>query len=155
MRRMVRTAGCALAILFALAAAGFANGQKDAAAGGPLKISVMLPVWGEAIKADNPVLLALGKHIGAELSIISVPKDVYNDKVDVAIASQELPTAVVVWDQKRSSFLNAARGGMFWNVSPYLKSYPSFKDINPVIVQNASIDGNLYGIPRERPLIRG
>jgi putative aldouronate transport system substrate-binding protein len=43
---------------------------------------------------------------------------------------------------------------MFWNVSPYLKDYPSFKDINPIVVQNASIDGKLYGIPRERPLIR-
>ncbi len=155
MSRARRAAGLVLAIVFLLAAVeGFATGQQGTPAGSGLKVTVMLPVWGENIKADNPVLLALSKHIGAELSIISVPKDVYTEKVDVAIASQELPTAVVVWDQKRSSFLNAARGGMFWNVSPYLKDYPSFKDINPVVAQNASIDGKLYGIPRERALIR-
>lgn len=83
-----------------------------------------------------------------------VPDAVKEDRLNSALAAGNLPKVVTIQDIKNSSVMNAFRSGMFWEVGPYLKDYPNLSKMNKLINKNASIDGKLYGIYRERPLSR-
>ncbi|GAA4860439.1 extracellular solute-binding protein [Paenibacillus vulneris] len=121
----------------------------------PVKITVMAPfISAEPIKKENPGLKKLEELTNSNLEINWVPISAYNDKVNVTIASNNLPNALVIYDNKAPSIINSARSGMFWEIGPYLKDYKNLSKINSVALNNISVDGKIYSLPRERPLAR-
>ncbi|TDQ42855.1 extracellular solute-binding protein [Aureibacillus halotolerans] len=117
-------------------------------------IEVMLPGHSTDLpQDDSPVLVALEEETGRDVTLNWVPSTSYDDKFNIMLASGELPTLLVI-PSKTPSFVNAARSGAFWDLTPYLDEYPSLSQMNETIKTNASIDGKTYGIYRGRALGR-
>jgi putative aldouronate transport system substrate-binding protein len=119
----------------------------------PLSISMMNNYFTpEAPKADNPAIKKIEEYTNTKLNITWIPSTAFDEKVNASIASNDLPQIflVKVYNHKQPAILNAIRSGMFWEVGPYLKDYPNLSKINPIILNNASVDGKNFGIPRYR-----
>jgi putative aldouronate transport system substrate-binding protein len=153
---------CIAAVMAALVTAcGAKKTSSDSAAGsgagpdsGTMKVTFMLPGYSAQLPdASSPVLKKLTEATHVEVEPIWVPSTSYDDKFNIALASGDLPSLMVV-PSKTSSFINAARSGAFWDLTPYLKDYPNLKQANPIVLNNISIDGKVYGIYRSRPLGR-
>lgn len=110
----------------------------------------------EPPRADNPIIKKIEEHTNTKLNITWIPASAYNDKVNVSIASNDLPQVLMIQDTKSSSIINAQRSGMFWEVGPYLKDYPNLSkyNINESVLNNISVDGKVYGLYRARALAR-
>jgi putative aldouronate transport system substrate-binding protein len=131
-----------------------AGGDGKPAAQGPMDISIMLPAHKPTTpKDDGPVTTEIEKLTNTNLKLEWVPNNTYPEKFNITLASGNLPMVMVV-QQKDASFINAARSGAFWELGPYLKDYPNLSKANPIVQNNISIDGKVYGIYRSRPLGR-
>ncbi|GAB2670712.1 extracellular solute-binding protein [Paenibacillus thermoaerophilus] len=121
----------------------------------PLDLTLMLPIFKTNFpKDDSPVALEIEKRTNTNIHFEWVPNSSYPDKVNITLASGKLPHIMYIPDRKAPSFVSAARQGAFWELTPYLKDYPNLSKANPIILNNTSIDGKLYGIYRGRPLGR-
>ncbi|XEC95830.1 extracellular solute-binding protein [Paenibacillus tarimensis] len=119
-----------------------------------LKLDIMLPAYYKKSPEDNsPVIRLLEELTGTELHFIFVPNSSYPDNLNIALASDMLPKLTVV-QSKSASFIQAVRAGTFWELGPYLQEYRNLGQANPVVLNNASIDGKTYGIYRSRTLGR-
>ncbi|WNR43455.1 extracellular solute-binding protein [Paenibacillus roseipurpureus] len=143
-----------------LAACG-SQGEKPAKSQetpkGPLTVSMMN--WyntPEPPKTDNPIVRKIEELTNTKLNITWIPASAYNDKINVSIASNDLPKVLMVLDSKSSSIINAERSGMFWEIGPLLKSYPNLAkyNANEAVLNNVSVDGKVYGLYRARALAR-
>ncbi|MFX3634539.1 MAG: extracellular solute-binding protein [Candidatus Pristimantibacillus sp.] len=132
------------------------KGNGDAGVNqGPLQLTMMLPTYNpEQMPANSSVLKLLEEKTNTKLSVSWVPSSTYTDKLSATVASGELPKTFVALEPKASFIVNAARTGMFWEVGPYLESYPNLSKMSDIVLKNVSIDGKIYGVYRERDLAR-
>ena len=122
----------------------------------PTPISLMVQInFSEVPSAENELELMMEEYSNTDLDIIWVPLNNYNEKVNLAITSNELPNAISILQMKAPVFVNAVRSGMFWDVQDKIEELPALSEnYDPNMLHNASIDGKLYGLPRGRPLTR-
>ncbi|MDF2926714.1 MAG: ytcQ 2 [Paenibacillaceae bacterium] len=139
-------------------ATGSQTGSPQAtqtAAKEPFKLSVMNVFYdAEPPKADSEALKVIEEYTNTDLNITWVPGSAYNDKLNVTLASGDLPMVVTALNVKDSAIINAMRSGMFWEVGPYLKDYPNLSKLNANVLNNVSVDGKIYGVYRFRPIAR-
>lgn len=83
-----------------------------------------------------------------------MPASSYDDKVSATIAAGTMPDLLLIRRNKESAMLQAQNAGVFWDLAPYLKDTKNLKNMSEVSKNNATIDGQLFGIPRERVLAR-
>ncbi|SFK99363.1 putative aldouronate transport system substrate-binding protein [Paenibacillus sp. 1_12] len=120
----------------------------------PLKLSMMLPGYSTQLpEKNNSILTKLTEATNVEVTPVWVPSTSYEDKFNITLASGQMPEVMVALT-KSSTFINAARNGAFWEVGPYLKDYPNLSQVNPIVLDNISVDGKIYGIYRSRALGR-
>lgn len=137
------------------AAGNEGNTNTEPAAEAPLNLTLMLPIFKTNYPKDgSPVAAKLEELTNTNIHFEWVPNASYTDKFNITLASGKLPDIIYVGDVKASSFVNAARSGAFWEVSPYLQDYKNLSEANPVILSNSAIDGKNYGIYRGRALGR-
>ncbi|MFC3767288.1 extracellular solute-binding protein [Paenibacillus sp. GCM10012303] len=126
--------------------------------GEPFRMTMMSPFYNAqppAANESNPAFQALQELTNTKLQVTYVPSATYEDKLNVTLASGNLPQAIVVLNAKSSTILNAARAGAFWEIGPYIADYPNLKSYwNDTIAFHTSIDGKTYGIFRARPFVR-
>lgn len=116
----------------------------------PYEITVMLPAYRtEIIAEDSPVKKRLEELTNTRLNLTWVPSASYIDKLNITLASGNLPKLLVVLE-KTSAILSGVKAGAFWEVGPYLKDYPNLSQANPDILWNSSINGKYYGVYRSR-----
>lgn len=121
----------------------------------PYKMSIMLPSYNpETLATDGEIYKRITDKTNTELKLNWVPSSSYNDKLSATIASGDLPSVITVLNPKLPYIVNSVRSGMFWEVGPYLKDYPNLKKLSPMVLNNASIDGKVYSIYRDRDLAR-
>ncbi|MDF2921425.1 MAG: hypothetical protein K0R57_339 [Paenibacillaceae bacterium] len=142
-----------------LAACGSNQEEKDAAAtsSGPLTFTMMNQyTTTEPPSADNPIIKKIEEYTNTKLNATWIPASAYNDKVNVSIASNDLPQVLMIVDTKSSSIINAQRSGMFWEIGPYIKDFPNLSKYNgnEAVLNNISVDGKVYGLYRARALAR-
>jgi len=119
----------------------------------PMKISIMIPSFSTELPDKNsPVWKAVEEYTNTELDIQFTPNSSYEDMLNITLASGDLPTIMNVG--KTPSVISAARNGAFWELGPYLQDYPNLSQAHPVVLNNTSIDGKIYGIYRARTLGR-
>lgn len=119
-----------------------------------VKISILTNTYsGDPMREDSPALKALQEYTNAEVKFTWVPSQSYNDKLNIMLASGELPM-IVFLGSKTSSIISAIRAGAFWEIGPHLKNYKNLAGANPVILNNISVDGKVYGLYRSRVLAR-
>ncbi|WEG13699.1 extracellular solute-binding protein [Pullulanibacillus sp. KACC 23026] len=139
----------------ALTACGNAKDtSSNADSKGPMKLTIMMPSFDQNLATDNsPIVKKLDKETNTKIHLQWVPNDSYPDKFNVTLASGNLPD-IMVLESMNGGFAKAAEAGEFWDLGPYLKDYPNLSKLNPIVEQNASVNGTLYGIPRLRALGR-
>lgn len=120
----------------------------------PVEMKIVLGYAEEIPSEQNLVIQELNKLANANIIIEWTPMVSYNDKFNVLMASNSMPDVVLVPDVKNSTFLYAANAGMFWELTDRIRNFSELSDINPILLKNASVDGKLYIIPRERELKR-
>lgn len=134
-----------------------AAGQtQGAAADRPLEVSIMTTFRGaEPPGKDNPIGLELEKRLNAKLNITWLSANNYADKMNVTVASGDMPELMLVESPKLSNIITAARQGAFWDLTELVKNYPNLMAFPKDSWENTKIDGKIYGIPRARPAIGG
>lgn len=153
----------ALSLLSACGGEAGNSGSNAAAPSGeaapqPVGISMMSPFYSAqppTTDDSNAAFKALQEKLGVKLDVTFIPGTTYNDKLNVMLASGNLPQVMVVLDNKNAAIINAVRSGAFWEIGPYIKDYPNLQKYwNDQIANNISVDGKIYGIYRDRPLAR-
>jgi len=118
------------------------------------KLTIMAQYFGtEPAPSNSPVILKAEQYLKTDLEFTWVPADGYNDKLNIMLASGNLPMVVYV-PGKTASIIGACKAGAFWELGPYIKQYKNLKTIPDIVLWNSSIDGKIYGIPRSRTLGR-
>lgn len=121
----------------------------------PLPINIMMIQFAtEPQKKDSPGMKFVEEFTNTKLDFTFVPTSAYDDKVSATLASGKLPDLMLVRRNKDSAMLNAQLSGVFWDLAPFLKDTVNLSKMNEIAVTNASINGKLYGIPRERVIAR-
>ncbi|MEJ3750360.1 extracellular solute-binding protein [Actinomycetes bacterium KLBMP 9797] len=149
--RRRRLAAAALALSTALV--GTACGGEDEKAASLDTITVMTRLFGTAPDPNGEVQQAIQKVIGKKLDINWVPNADYGDKLNVTLASNNIPD-VLVADEKAPAFVQAANAGAFWDLTDKLDKYPNLKAADERTALNSSINGKIFGIYRVRPALR-
>ncbi|MCS7460772.1 extracellular solute-binding protein [Paenibacillus doosanensis] len=137
-----------------LAACGKNSSKDQAGASGPLEVSVMtILLSASPPAADNPIKKAIEEATNSKLNIQWVSGNNYTDKLNVTLASGDIPDLVTINDPFSSVFRNAVSQGAFWDLTPYYKEYPNLgSKISDTAWELTKMqDGKNYGIPRPRP----
>lgn len=120
---------------------------------GGLEAASQLPA-GETIE-DNRALRYIENTLNLDIQFMwVVPSDSYGDKLNLAIASGEIPDMMIV-DPKQLEQLTAA--GAIEDMTPYIERYANkdilenYRQTKSVALASATINGKIMGIPNVQP----
>jgi putative aldouronate transport system substrate-binding protein len=119
----------------------------------PFPISMAIQQVNDIPKPGNEFEQQVEKYTNTKLDIQWIPAAAYNEKINVMIASGELPKIVRM--NYIPTTMSAMRGGVFWELGPYLKEFKNIGPQDPQYYDNISVDGKVYGIPNYREIGRG
>lgn len=122
---------------------------------GPLEVSIMT-ITPAAVPAadDNVIKRAIEKATDSKMTIHWVSNNIYTDKLNLTLASGDIPDLIMINDPFNSTFMKMAQQGAFWDLTPYYKDYPNLSGGIPEVAwTNTKLaDGKNYGIPRPRDI---
>lgn len=135
------------------ACGGESSGSQTNEGAGTGQIRIMSTFFSPTPPADdNPVKQEIEKATNTDLNIEWVSDNNYAEKLNVILASGDIPDLVFINDPFHPVFRNAANQGAFWDVSEFINDYPNIKaGISEEAWAATAIDGKNYGIPRPRP----
>ncbi|WP_159881910.1 extracellular solute-binding protein [Paenibacillus puerhi] len=147
-----------------LAAAACSNAPEQAPAGtsapaaqpenqGPLQLSIAISQVGDIPAKGNAVEQAIEKYTNTKLDIQWIPSSAYNDKINVMLASNEMPKLLRV--TQGPTVVNAIESQLFWEIGPYLKEFKNLSAQNQQFYENIAVEGKIYGLPLYRNMGRG
>ncbi|NGZ76700.1 extracellular solute-binding protein [Saccharibacillus alkalitolerans] len=154
--KTVLAAVAALSLLTTACGGGnSASGVPDD--GGPMPVSIMSMYFTpEPPGADNVVVQEIEKRTNTDLNITWVSPNSYGDKVNVTLASGDIPDLMLVNDPFSAQVRTMVQQGAFWDLTPYLDDYPNLKKFpEESWINTKQADGKNYGIPRVRPVEGG
>lgn len=126
-----------------------ASGSSDSK---PLEISILSIFYQKEPPAvDNAILKEAEKRTNTKLNITWVTPNNFGEKVNVTLASGDLPDLMLVTDTGNAAFRSMAKQGAFWDLTTIIKQYPNLSRFPDITYKNLMIEGKLYGIPRVRP----
>ncbi|NHI17395.1 extracellular solute-binding protein [Microbacterium excoecariae] len=102
----------------------------------------------------SPVELALEEHTGMDIEFQWVPDASKDEKINAALASDSLADIVSLTNITNTSVRQALTSGQFWDVEEYLDEFDNLSQIDPQTLDAARIDGELYGVPFQKPKAR-
>ena len=118
------------------------------------EIKIMSPfLEPTAPEEGNLIDAKLEEMTGKKVTVSWVPNSNYEDRMNIVLASGDLPHIMVV-TQKSGGFVTSANAGAFWDLTDYLADYPNLAKADAATTQNASLNGKVFGIYRKRDLIR-
>jgi len=154
-----------LALAFALTTACSGAGTAGSAEGGaaeggaekPLDISIMtLYYTPEPPGKDNVVVKEVEKRTNTKLDITWVSPNSYADKVNVTLASGDIPDLMLLDNAFTPQVRTMVEQGAFWDITDYIKDYPNLsKYPEESWINSKQADGRNYGVPRVRPVEGG
>ncbi|MFE5318490.1 extracellular solute-binding protein [Paenibacillus sp. NPDC056579] len=104
---------------------------------------------------DNPVTKEFEKRTNTKLNITWVSDTVFDDKLNVLLASGDLPDMIRLPSINQAQFQTMVKQGAFWDLTPYLKDYKNLMDSPKSMWDNQKIGGKNYVVPIVRPLEGG
>ncbi|UQZ83083.1 Lipoprotein LipO precursor [Paenibacillus konkukensis] len=156
-----RTAGAVVsaALLTAIAAGcgpseGASGGNSGGTAPGqsaPVTISMFNRVNAQVVIDNNPVIAEAGKLANVKLSVEAPPINNYVDKLQVLMASGDLPDLIYNWGGADSNMETWAKNGLLTPLDDKIAQYPNLmKNITKEMwdgVRSVN-DGKIYIVPR-------
>ncbi|GAA4831669.1 extracellular solute-binding protein [Paenibacillus vulneris] len=126
--------------------------KKETDSNAPFTITMATAQVGDVPDKDNEVKLALEQYTNTKLDIQWIPTAAYDDKVNIMMASNEMPMMLRV--KYIPTAISAMRSGLFWEIGPYLKDYKNLSALDAQFYENITVDGKLYGLPIYRDIAR-
>lgn len=165
-KRIAFLMGSALVATTVLSACGSGNEQNDAANANantktnadaktnaeapkedttPMDISIAVHQAAEVPAEGNALEQGIEKYTNTKLSIQWIPQSGYDEKINVMIASGELPKILKVGYVP--TIISAMQSDVFWELGPYLQDYKNLAAQPEIFYDNIKVEGKLYGIP--------
>ncbi|MEI7027925.1 extracellular solute-binding protein [Paenibacillus sp. y28] len=119
--------------------------ENAAEGSGPLDISIGMTQVGDIPAAGNEVEQAIEKYTNSKLNIQWIPNAAYEDKINIMLASNEMPKLLKV--QYNPNIISSMQSDLFWEVGPYLKDYKNLSAQDSQFFDNIKVDGKIYGVP--------
>lgn len=114
----------------------------------PLEVSIMT-ITPSAVPAadDNVIKRAIEEATNSKMNIQWVSNNIYGDKLNLTLASGDIPDLIMINDPFGSTFTKMVKQGAFWDITPYIKDYPNLSGGIPDIAWDTTkaADGNNYG----------
>jgi putative aldouronate transport system substrate-binding protein len=161
LKKIIKGIGLAVSLSMLLAAcgnsgSGEASDKQDATVKPqePLVIKGMANLYQQAPAKDSEFWKTMEKTFNVNYSVDWVPGDNYQQKVDLVLASNDIPEIMQITNTTAPSFVRAVKAGAFWDLTPYLgdfSKYPNFKNYTNKNAWGLSkINGKNYIVPRTR-----
>ncbi|SFL56371.1 putative aldouronate transport system substrate-binding protein [Paenibacillus sp. 1_12] len=136
---------------------GSGDTTKTADATQPLKLKIMSSLWTDVPEMNNQFWTEVQKRTNTKLDVDWIPNTDYSSKLDLVLASGDLPEVMVATSEKYLPLVNAIKQGLFWDLTPYLTNldkYPNLKKNVPASAWNyLKVNDKLYYLPRTRALV--
>jgi putative aldouronate transport system substrate-binding protein len=157
-----------LLVLVLLIGCSNTNGAKDSsesstkkpspsALTSPLTIQILSGVYNEVPDMNNQFWTEWQKRTNTQLNIEWVPSAQVGTKMDLLLASGNLPEVLASPFLNRPTLLKAIKNGAFWDLTPFLgnfSEYPNLRDnLPPSALKYLTVDGKIYALPRSRQRI--
>lgn len=118
----------------------------------PFPLTLVVNQVGEIPAKDNDMEKAIKAYTNTDLQIQWIPTSAYDEKINVMIASGELPKLIKL--SYTPTIIGTLKSDQFWEIGPYLKDYKNLSAQNKQFYDNISVDGKVYGVPLFRDLGR-
>lgn len=119
----------------------------------PTEISILTDYYTKtAPDASNPVQQKIEKETNSKLNITWVPATNYLDKMNLTLASGQIPDLTFIMNPNDSAVRSLYAQGMFYDLTTLYKDYKSLVAMPEASWANSKApDGKNYIIPRPRP----
>ena len=108
----------------------------------------------DILNTDSPIYQELEKLTGTTLDIRFVPDRQYMEIFSALLASRSLTDVMYVDDLMNNAFNMAIRGNAFWRLNDYIPLLPNISTVNPELLRRGSLEGDIYGLSRDRAIGR-
>lgn len=112
------------------------------------------PVSGEH---SEEVIQKMEEFTNTHVDFTWVPNDSYEDKLSLTLASADDMPMIISVSKMSAVIVGAAKAGAFWDLNDYMfdaEKYPNLSQANKDVNLNATIDGQLIGVYKARPIGR-
>lgn len=154
--RIVQSAVLLSTLGLTLAACGNkdSSSNKSSSNNSSNKMTIMAPfIETEPPAKDNAVQKAIEKLTGTKITVNWTPNTSYEDKMNITLASDDIPQVMVI-QGKSGGFIKSAQNGAFWDLTKEIAKYPNLAKEDPNVQKNASVNGKVYGVYRGRDVMR-
>lgn len=90
----------------------------------PITITVLNRVNAEIVLDDNPMLAAVAEKTGVTLEIEAPPISNYTDRLQLVMASGDLPDIIYTWEFDQN-YEKWANDGLILPLDEYIEDYPN------------------------------
>ncbi|MDF2959631.1 MAG: extracellular solute-binding protein [Paenibacillus sp.] len=136
---------------------GSTDNKQTADANKPFKYSTMVSTFAEVPDMKNQLWTRFQKENNLEMEVQWIPDPEFQTKLNLAMASGQLPDVVSAQNPHDVNTMNAVDKGVFWDLGPFLgdlSKYPNLKKHIPEIAWKlAKYKGTYFFIPRARSQI--
>ncbi|MHA6482699.1 extracellular solute-binding protein [Paenibacillus sp. strain BS8-2] len=136
-------------------------GSNAGNAGGsePLSIEIFAGLYNEVPDMKDDFWSEWEKQTNTKLDIEWVPSGDLNNKLDLLLASGNLPEVVAYSNSMRPTLVSAVKNGAFWDLTPFLGDLSEYPNLKNNLAEDAlkylSVDGKVYAVPRSRSRVDG
>ncbi|MDU4694690.1 MAG: extracellular solute-binding protein [Paenibacillus sp.] len=103
---------------------------------------------------SKEIMAKIEELTDVRLDLRWVPEGVYTDKMMTGLTTNSLAKVSFVKFSDYHLVKNAIRSDVFWEIGPYLAEFPNLSQLDPEILDQAAVDGKVYGVYTERPSSR-
>jgi putative aldouronate transport system substrate-binding protein len=131
--------------------------EESAKAKAPIEISIMTTYYTpEPPGPDNVVVKEFEKRTNTKLTITWVSPNNFGDKLNVTLASGDIPDLILLDDPFNPQVRSMVAQGAFWDLTDLVKDYENLMAYPETTWKNTrQADGRNYGVPRVRPIDGG
>jgi putative aldouronate transport system substrate-binding protein len=92
------------------------------------KISILNRVNPEVNIDNNPIIAEVGKRLNMEITFDAPPINNYNDKLQIVMASGDLPDIIYNWGGGDANYDKWASNGLLATIDDKIKNYPNLME---------------------------
>ena len=145
-------------VLCCMACMLFAAGNSSSSAGtGGAATKVTVTSTGfdpNVIDPNSPVYKALERACNVTLDFELIPDKSYLEKFSALVASNSLTDVMYIDDLLNNAFTSGRRGNAFWKLNDHVSKLPNISKVDPSLLKRASLEGEIYGLSRDRQIGR-
>jgi len=125
-----------------------------AAAEEPLTIQMFAGLYNDMPDMNDAYWSEWQRRLNVKLDVEWVPDGDLNTKMDLLLASGDLPEVLASPTSTKPTLISAVKNGAFWDLTPFLGDFSKYPNLRDNMAKDAykylSVDGKIYAVPRSR-----